>query len=222
MDLRHAAHARNGAVEAASKADDPSLAEWAQASRNWSRQGNALLQAVVAEPPRNLDDVLSVMMCLAEMRDQHDDLADISPHTARDVAEMTDIAIHNCIRALAATVAPQCDLPDSEIRDIDWSAKRIAHWLPAPSDTWSQVAADRARYEAAENAAEAAGDNLEAELQQGYRFFTEDKLMAMPAPDGAGLALKVLIAVGQDRASIPYQEAIEADARRLAGLEALS
>lgn len=85
---------------------------------------------------------------------------------------------------------------------------------------WTDAVLERARFEAAENAADAAGDEMEAEVQQGFRFLAEDRLMAMPAPDGAGLALKVLIAVSESRASIPYQEEIEADARRLAGLEA--
>jgi hypothetical protein len=134
MDLRHAAHVRNDAVEAASNADDPSLPEWNQASRAWSRQAEALRLAVIAEPPASLDDVLSVMICVAELRDQHDDLADISPHSARDIAELTDVAIHNCVRALAADIVPPFDLPESEIRDIDWSVRQIRRWLPEKAD----------------------------------------------------------------------------------------
>jgi hypothetical protein len=96
-------------------------------------------------------------------------------------------------------------------------AKRLTMGAPAelPKE-WIDAVSDCTRYEVAEDAADAAGDPVEAELQQCLRFLAEDKLMAMPAPDGVGLAQKILIAIGQDRASIPYHEAIEADARRLA------
>lgn len=132
MNMRHIAHLRNDAVEAASKAEDWLESDWARASRLWSRQAEALLLAVIAESPSNLDDVLSVMICLAEIRHQHDTSAELSPYRDRDVAEMTDIAVHNCVRALAANVVPQDDLPESEIRDVDWSVKQVQHWLPEP------------------------------------------------------------------------------------------
>ena len=222
MDLRHVAARRNERVEAASKAGDWPSEEWALSSRVWSRQGNALRMAVLAEPPADIDDVVSVLICLAEKRHEHDMGDDQSPSAQRDSLEVTDVAIQNCIVALARHVVPQQEYTETEISDIDWNVKQAAHWLPKARDAWTEAATERARLEAAENAADAAGDDTEAELQQSLRFLAEDKLMAMPAPDGEGLALKVLIAISQDRASIPYQEAIEADARRLSGMETLS
>jgi hypothetical protein len=217
MDLRHAAHHRNELVEFAS--DDLALSEWSRASRVWSRQADALRHAIIGEPPTNLEDALSVLVCLAEMRHEDEMSDNESPIPVCNVREMTDVAIHNCIRALAANVTPSTDPTETEVRDVDWSAGQCARWLPDVPNAWTEAVAERARLDTAEEAAAAAGNDDEAGAQQALRFAAEDKLMAMPAPDGAGLALKVMIAIGQDRASIPYQAEIEADARRLAGLE---
>jgi hypothetical protein len=222
MNLRHASNARNNAVEAASSAGGWTGDEWAAASRVWSRQGNAFLLAIIGEPPTNPEDALAVLGCLAELRDQYHIADKLSDDRHGEIAEMTNVAVQNCIVALATSIVPADEYTESEIDGFDWSAKQRSQWLPKPVDEWAELAAERARLDTAEDAAAATGNDEEADRLQALRHAAEDKLMAMPAPGGEGLALKVLIAIGQDRASIPNQEAIEADARRLAGMETLS
>jgi hypothetical protein len=130
MNQRHIAIERNEAVETASNTQEWDQEVWAHASRVWSRQSEALILAVVAEPPCNLEDVLSVLSCLAEVRNLHEDGADQSRFRDRDVQELTNVAIQNCVRALAAKVQPKHELPTSDVRDIEWSVDMTRRWLP--------------------------------------------------------------------------------------------
>lgn len=130
MDIRHTAHERNEAVEDASRTRKETDQEWAFASRIWSRQAEALLLAVIAETPTSVDDALSVLICLAELRDQRSLDDDATPLRQRDLAEMTDVAIHNCTKALAGNVVPEHDRPETEHRDLIWGAGQVVRWLP--------------------------------------------------------------------------------------------
>jgi hypothetical protein len=127
MKLREEASRRSNAVEALTDREVQPLA-----SRVWSRQGNAIVIAIIAEPPTSAEDALSVLCCLAELRDQNKIADEDSPHSSRDMAEMTDVAIHNCIAALAGNITPSADLLPTQDQDIAWSVRYARRWLPTP------------------------------------------------------------------------------------------
>jgi hypothetical protein len=127
LNMRDLTRQRSEAVDAMVEAE-----EWAAASRVWSRQSEALLLAAVAEPPTNAEDALAVLTCLAEMRDQRGDGGNLSPFRAVDLAEMTTVAVQNCVVALAGNLVPKEDYTEAEVRSVEWSAKQVARWLPTP------------------------------------------------------------------------------------------
>ena len=124
MDMRVLANQRNDAVEVAGQQDDGAPAEWAAASRIWSRQSEALCLAIVGEPPKSVSDAIAVLSCLAELRDQHDGADYESRFAERDIAEMTDVALHNCIVAMASGAL------HSAGPDVRWSAAQVERWAP--------------------------------------------------------------------------------------------
>lgn len=121
---------RRDALERAQKRDDLSDAEWAPASRVWSRQQEALSCAILAEPPQNFDDVLAV---LAELAGRHDLIiasGDPTPNDLRDLHEMTAVAVANCTIRLAATFRPDDEPTETQHSALAWLGKQVRQWLP--------------------------------------------------------------------------------------------
>ncbi len=87
------------------------------------------------------------------------------------------------------------------------------------ADYEAALAAERA-YEAEHMPAGAvASDEAEAEAERlaGVRYEIEDRLMATPSPDAAGLAFKYLVARSGDREATHWDEMLEQEARLFAG-----
>jgi hypothetical protein len=125
------ANDRQNAVERASTAGDWSSNDWAAASRIWSRQQHALASAIIEEPPQTFDDVLAVLINLAN---RHDLVVgegeDASERELRDLGEMTGVAIKNIIARLAGMFRPDDEPTESMHRDLDCNAAQVAKWLP--------------------------------------------------------------------------------------------
>lgn len=118
-------------AEARNSALDEDAPTWSSSSRIWSRQIEALICAIIAEPPQTIDDALSVLCALAEYRDAVD--MDDTTEKMREVRnrdEMTDVAVHNCIVAIARDHRPRADLAPVLIKSVDWSARLAKNWLP--------------------------------------------------------------------------------------------
>jgi hypothetical protein len=125
------ANDRQNAVERASTAGDWSSNDWAAASRIWSRQQYALASAIIEEPPQTFDDVLAVLINLAN---RHDLVVgegeDASERELRDLGEMTGVSIKNIIARLAGMFRPDEEPTESMHRDLDCNAAQVAKWLP--------------------------------------------------------------------------------------------
>lgn len=124
---------RQDAIDVAEKRDDLSHAEWAPASRVWSRQHEALSCAIIAEPPQTFDDVLAV---LTELAGRHDLITgqgeDATARELRDLGEMTAVAVKNCALRLAALFRPEGEPTDAQRQALVWVSKQVEQWLPQP------------------------------------------------------------------------------------------
>jgi len=131
------ANNRQNAVDRASAAGDGAFADCAAASRIWSRQQHALASAIIEEPPQTFDDVLAVLVSLAN---RHDLIVgegeDATDRELRDLREMTGVAIKNIIARLAGMFRPDDEPTESMHRDLVCNAAQVAQWLPpvAPTD----------------------------------------------------------------------------------------
>ena len=122
---------RQDAIDVAEKRDDLSHAEWAPASRVWSRQQEALSCAIIAEPPQTFDDVLAV---LTELVGRHDLITgqeeDATARELRDLGEMTAVAVKNCALRLAALFRPDEEPTEAQHQALAWVSKQVEQWLP--------------------------------------------------------------------------------------------
>lgn len=122
---------RQSALDDAQQRDDLSNAEWAPASRGWCRQQQALSCAIIAEPPQNFYDVLTV---LTELAGHHDLILgqgeETTPRELRDLHEMTTVAVSNCILRLAGLFPPEEEPTESQHQSLGWVSKQIEQWLP--------------------------------------------------------------------------------------------
>ncbi len=134
MDMRHIANTRQEAVDEASQTKGWTATEGSFASRVWSRQIEGLTATILAEPPVTTDDVLAVLSCLAEARDLFDSSDAQCARAVRDLNETTDVAIQNCVVALAAIKSTTSAPSPTEQDDIAWSVKQVARWLPQPAE----------------------------------------------------------------------------------------
>lgn len=130
------ANNRQNAVDRASAAGDGAFADCAAASRIWSRQQHALASAIIEEPPQTFDDVLAVLVSLAN---RHDLIVgegeDATDRELRDLREMTGVAIKNIIARLAGMFRPDDEPTESMHRDLVCNAAQVAQWLPPVSPT---------------------------------------------------------------------------------------
>lgn len=125
-----AARQRQEAIDAAEARGDLTNIEWAPASRVWSRQQEALSRAIIAEPPQNFDDVIAVLIELAE---QHDlitgQAADATEREIRDLREMTAVAVKNCVLRLAGLFRPDMEPTEAQHRALSCLGKQADQWL---------------------------------------------------------------------------------------------
>ena len=123
---------RHDAIDVADKRGELIHGDWAAASRVWSRQQQALSCAIIAEPPQNLEDVLTV---LAELAARHDLIMeqgeDTTEHELRDLHEMTAVAVKNCALQLASQYQPEPALTGCQQSSLSWLSKQVAQWLPS-------------------------------------------------------------------------------------------
>lgn len=133
------ANDRQTAVEHASTAGDWDSGDSAAASRIWSRQQHALASAIVEEPPQTFDDVLAVLVSLAN---RHDLIVgegeDATDRELRDLREMTGIAIKNIIARLAGMFRPEDEPTETMHRDLVCNAAQVSQWLPPAGPTVEQ------------------------------------------------------------------------------------
>lgn len=122
---------RHETLEAAEKRDDITRAEWAPASRVWSRQQEALASAIIAEPPQTFDDVLAVLIELAVLHDEITGLCeDATEREIRDLHETTGVAVKNCLLRLCTLFRPDHDLTEAQHQSTLYLTKQAEQWLP--------------------------------------------------------------------------------------------
>ncbi len=120
---------RHEALDEAERREELTRGEWAPMSRTWSRQGEALSRAIIAEPPQTVDDVLAVLGELAGLRDLLVEQGEEpDERERRSLNEMTDFAIKNCIGCLAATIHPQEQPTEAQRSTFAWVSKQVAQW----------------------------------------------------------------------------------------------
>lgn len=100
-------------------------------SRLWCRQREALMVAMIAEPPATLADAMALLAVLSEWRDligaQGEDMS------ARDrlaLDEMTTIALANCNICLADSEPHDAQFTPDHIETIGWLQRQSERWLP--------------------------------------------------------------------------------------------
>lgn len=141
--LRSRSMDRSDAVDALPRGDwADQEKEWA--NRSWCRQCDALGNAIMAEAPTCVADVLSVLLVAQEKFEVAvimDDDAHMGERTARACEQMR-IVLANCSAALAAVVP---DLTPLESQAVRCSRKLQEWWLPHQQvNTAPAVGADAA------------------------------------------------------------------------------
>jgi hypothetical protein len=130
MQMHETCSARQSAVDRASNSDTEGTDRWAAASRVWSRQHDGLTSTILAEPPQNFDDVLAVLLHLVGRRDMILGDEGATKSELRDLQETTDVALKNCVVALAAMVRPDGEPTEFVHDSLHWISGHIGQWLP--------------------------------------------------------------------------------------------
>lgn len=116
--------------------------EWTRDSdsRVWSRQHDALMSAIVAEPPQDIYEALAVLEVLHSISsvefDEVEPAGDLGEATAkiRKLAEMTHIALCNVIARLGFVAEMDYDKGPSLNRlEIDYYPNQMRRWLRVPN-----------------------------------------------------------------------------------------
>lgn len=122
---------RQHSIDDASKGEDWTQGEWSAASRVWSRQQHALASAIIEEPPQNFDDVLAVLVHLANRHDLILGMEeDVTERELRNLRQMTGVAIKNCVIRLAGMFRPDEEITETLHADIACFGKQVGQWLP--------------------------------------------------------------------------------------------
>ncbi|MCP4028585.1 MAG: hypothetical protein GY736_20060 [Sphingomonas sp.] len=100
------------------------------ASRSWSRQSIGLGDAILAQPPENVADALSVLLVAQQVFEEELIMGEEAPEKGRAarVCEQIRIALANCVTTIAAEVPPSTDL---ERQAVACAAKQREWWLPS-------------------------------------------------------------------------------------------
>ena len=99
------------------------------ASRSWSRQSTGLGDAILAQPPESVADVLSVLLVAHQRFEEGLIMGDEAPAkgAAARVCEQIRVALANCVVALATATPPLTKLEQDDVRCAE---KLREWWLP--------------------------------------------------------------------------------------------
>lgn len=122
---------RQDEAERQKERDSLSYEEWAAISRIWSRQSEALSCAIIAEPPQTFDDVLAV---LTELAAYHELVVgqgeEATERELRDLREMTDVAVKNCVSRLVGLFRPDEEPTEAQQQALARVSAQVRRWSP--------------------------------------------------------------------------------------------